>query len=289
MFEKLFILLQYLLPQHLLSRLVGILANCQWPPLKNLMIRAFIQYYHVDVSIAEKKDWHDYATFNDFFTRKLTPGIRNIPSEGIISPADGFISQIGILQGNKMIQAKNHNFALEELLTSAIKSSQFINGHFATIYLSPKDYHRVHMPTDGQLIETIYVPGQLFSVNEATTSHVKNLFAHNERLICRFHSKTLGDFVLIFVGAMIVAGIHTAWAGKVVPNSFKSIKKEVFEHQAIYFKTGDELGYFEMGSTVILLFEPNKLNWLSSLKINQQILFGDIIAYSQPGEARTKK
>lgn len=278
MVEKLFILLQHILPQHLLSRFVGALANCRWRPLKNLMIRWFIQQYHVDISIAEKQKVDDYATFNDFFTRKLKLGARFIAASDIISPVDGLISQIGTLQKNRMIQAKKQDYALEDLLADASWSGRFIDGQFATIYLSPKDYHRVHMPSDGQLIETIYVPGKLFSVNEVTTKHVQHLFARNERLICRFRSEALGDFVLIFVGAMIVAGIRTAWAGKVAPNSLKTIKKDIFEYQSIYFKKGDDLGCFEMGSTVILLFEKDKCHWLSTLKENQSVLFGEAMS-----------
>jgi phosphatidylserine decarboxylase len=275
MLKKLFILLQYILPQHLLSRLVGALANCRWRPLKNLMIRWFIQQYHVDIFIAEKQKVDDYATFNEFFTRKLKLGVRFLAASDIISPVDGLISQIGTLQKNKMIQAKNQDYTLEDLLAEASWANYFIDGQFATIYLSPKDYHRAHMPSDGQLIETIYVPGKLFSVNDVTTQYVPQLFARNERLICRFRSETLGDFVLIFVGAMIVAGIRTTWAGKIAPNSFKNIKKDIFEYQSIHFKKGDDLGCFEMGSTVILLFEKDKVSWLSSLKENQPILFGD--------------
>lgn len=277
--KKLFILFQYLLPQHLLSRTAGFLMNCRWRWFKHLMILWFIQHYHVDVFEAERENICDYVSFNDFFTRKLKGNARPISNALIVSPVDGVLSQRGKIQAGRLIQAKQHDYALDDLLAHAKWSEKFKDGFFATLYLSPKDYHRVHMPCDGQLMETVYVPGKLFSVNDTTTHHVPNLFARNERLICRF--RQIGgekkECVVIFVGAMIVAGIHTVWSGKVTPNKHASTYIEHYAHKKIVFEKGEEIGHFEMGSTVIMLFEPKQIVIEKTASLPRSVRVGEEI------------
>ena len=238
MIKKYKVLLQYLIPQHLLSRLIGILANSHLAWLKNLMIASFIKYYNVDLSSAEETNISKYATFNDFFTRKLKDSNRPISQNEntIVSPADGIISQIGDINNDLLLQAKGHKYNLNSLLTEENLASRFVDGKFATIYLSPKDYHRVHMPITGTLQEMIYVPGKLFSVNAETAEQVPNLFARNERVISIFETQ-IGKMAVIMVGAMIVASIHTAWASKVAPNKSKTIQKWDYRHKEITFNS----------------------------------------------------
>jgi phosphatidylserine decarboxylase len=211
--KPLFILFQYLIPQHLLSRLVGRLADCRWNWLKNLLIKAFIRAYKVNMSEAVFSEAADFSCFNDFFTRQLQPDARLACAEAnvLISPADGAISEFGSIDNDKLLQAKGRHYTLGELLGDANGTAkQFLNGDFITIYLSPKDYHRVHAPTSGKLIESHYIPGKLFSVNESSVSSIPNIFARNERLVTTFETDH-GKVALIMVGAMIVAGIKSSW------------------------------------------------------------------------------
>ena len=275
-----FLLLQYLLPQHLLSRLVGTLANCQSPKwLKNLAIRWFIKFHHVDLGIAEKTNANQFSSFNEFFTRHLRTGMRPIDSENVIvSPADGSISEIGQLQQQTILQAKNRVYSLTQLLANDNESIHtFTNGTFATIYLSPQDYHRVHMPYTGKLLKSIYVPGKLFSVSPITLKHIDAVFARNERLINIFMTD-MGPMAVILVGAMLVSGIHTTWQKTVTPNHFKTIQSWDYTEQNIVLQKGEELGYFNFGSTVILLFPENKINWLSSLSTKSTVQYGRAIS-----------
>ena len=248
---RLFALIQYPLPHHLLSRLVGRLADCQQPWLKNTLIRAFIRQFKVDMDEADEPDPTAYATFNDFFTRALEDDARPL-GEGVISPADGTLSQFGPIEAGQLIQAKGHRFSAMELLGGDGEAARrYLGGSFATVYLSPSDYHRVHMPVGGTLTSMVYVPGRLFSVNAATTHHVPNLFARNERLVCHFDTEH-GPMVMVLVGAMIVAAIETVWAGQVTPLSGE-VQRIRFD-TPVRLKKGEEMGRFKLGSTVVMAF-----------------------------------
>ena len=252
---RLFALIQYPLPHHLLSRLVGRLADCQQPWLKNALIQAFIRQFKVDMDEAAEPDPTTYATFNDFFTRALEDDARPL-GEGVISPADGTLSQFGPIEAGQLIQAKGHRFSAMELLGGDGEAARrYLGGSFATVYLSPRDYHRVHMPIGGTLTEMVYVPGRLFSVNAATTHHVPNLFARNERLVCHFDTEH-GPMVMVLVGAMIVAAIETVWAGQITPLPRGDVQRIRFD-TPVRLEKGAEMGRFKLGSTVVMGFaEP---------------------------------
>ncbi|MDC8803565.1 archaetidylserine decarboxylase [Halomonas pacifica] len=249
--SKLFALIQYPLPHHLLSRLVGRLAETRIGWLKQLLIKAFIRRFRVDMSEARDSDPGAYACFNDFFTRPLREGARPIES-GLVSPADGTLSQFGETHHGTLIQAKGQAFSITSLLGGDMhRAAPFRQGSFATIYLSPRDYHRVHMPLTGTLKEMVYVPGRLFSVNQATADHVPNLFARNERLVCFFDTEE-GPMAMVLVGAMIVAAIETVWAGQVTPLSGR-VQTIRFD-EPITLEKGAEMGRFKLGSTVVMCF-----------------------------------
>jgi phosphatidylserine decarboxylase len=270
------IFLQRIAPQHAITRIMGWLAEVRTPWLKNYFIARFIRKYHVNMAEAAVEDHCAYATFNDFFIRQLKSGARPIAqdAQGIISPADGVIAQIGHIAQNQLLQAKGHYFDLESLLAGDdALAHTFYDGTFATIYLAPHNYHRVHMPMDGKLVQTIYVPGKLFSVNQQTADYIPHLYSRNERLICVFESEA-GRFVLIFVGAMIVGSMQTAWMKEPVRGN--QIHTENFA-SPIHFAKGDELGYFKLGSTVILLFEKNKMEWRTDLQADAGIEVGNLL------------
>ncbi|QTF91727.1 archaetidylserine decarboxylase [Halomonas sp. BM-2019] len=252
---KLFALIQYPLPHHLLSRLVGRLAECRLPWLKNLLVRRFIRQFKVDMSEAADPDPRAYTTFNDFFTRPLKAGARPL-GEGVLSPADGTLSQFGALEAGQLLQAKGHRFSAMDLLGGDGEAARrYLGGSFATVYLSPRDYHRVHMPVGGTLTEMVYVPGRLFSVNAATTEHVPNLFARNERLVCHFDTEQ-GPMAMVLVGAMIVAAIETVWAGQITPLPRGGVQRIRFD-TPVHLARGEEMGRFKLGSTVVMAFaEP---------------------------------
>jgi len=246
-----FSLLQYPLPQHALSRLTGKFAQCDNPWVKNTLINAFIKRFEVDMSQALEPDPSAYATFNDFFTRALKADARPL-GDGLLSPADGTLSQYGRLQAGQLVQAKGHTYSAQTLLGGdTALAEEFLGGSFATVYLSPRDYHRVHMPVTGTLREMIYVPGRLFSVNEATAKHVPGLFARNERLVCVFDTQH-GPMVMVLVGAMIVAAIETVWSGQVTPLS--GHPQRMGFGQPITLEKGAEMGRFKLGSTVVMCF-----------------------------------
>ena len=253
--SKLFALIQYPLPHHLLSRLVGRLAECRQPAIKNVLVRTFIRRFGVDMAEAAEPDPTAYATFNDFFTRALAADVRPI-SEGVVSPADGRLSQFGAIEAGQLMQAKGHRFSAEALLGGDVEAAtRYLGGSFATVYLSPSDYHRVHMPLSGTLTEMVYVPGRLFSVNAATTEHVPGLFARNERLVCHFDTEQ-GPMAMVLVGAMIVAAIETVWAGQITPLPKGGVQRIRFD-TPIRLEKGAEMGRFKLGSTVVMAFsEP---------------------------------
>lgn len=272
-----FIALQHVLPQHALSRLAGSLAASESPWLRDGLIRRFVAAYGVDLSEAAR-GMGQFTSFNDFFTRELKPGARPLADacEFIVSPADGAISQLGPIKGGRIIQAKGRDYSVAEILgCGEDDAALFEGGRFMTIYLSPKDYHRVHMPAAGTLAATSYIPGDLYSVNTATAGGVDRLFARNERLSCRFDGPD-GHFASIMVGAMIVAGIDTVW-----PNTFRTHASapvhEDFAGTGYDFGAGDEMGRFHLGSTVVLLFQPRKVEWLDGFKAGAPLRMGQAI------------
>lgn len=280
--DKLFILFQYVVPQHLLSRAVGRLAECTNSRIKNWIIQRFIKQFNVDMSEAERQQPEQFLNFNDFFTRTLKEGARPI-AEGediVVSPADGAISEMGTLQYGRILQAKGHSYSAVSLLGGCTERAKpFINGEFSTIYLSPKDYHRVHMPVAGALKEAYYIPGDLFSVNQTTANNVDSLFARNERLVCLFETER-GPMAMVLVGAMIVAGIETVWSGQVAPLKKEAMK--LFSTEAdtpLLLDKGAEMGRFKLGSTVILLFPEGVINWRDHLAAGAPVKMGEVIAH----------
>lgn len=273
--DFLFVALQYLVPQHLLSRLAGRLADCTIPWIKNPLIKAFAHHFGVDLAEAIPADATAYPTFNAFFTRPLRDGARPIATAGIACPADGAISQLGAITGGRIFQAKGREYTTLELLGGDTSLAvHFDQGSFATIYLSPRDYHRVHMPIDGELAHTVHVPGRLFSVNRATTEGVPRLFARNERLVAMFDTPA-GPMAMVLVGAMIVAGIETVWAGQVAPAGRQA------QHVAwgpaaerVALARGAEMGRFKLGSTVILLFPRGVARWDPALGPGRPVRMG---------------
>ncbi len=287
--DKLFVTLQYLIPQHGLSRLVGMLARSEVPWIKTTFISLFMKRFGIDLSEAQIEDPDRFETFNAFFTRALKPDARPLEASDaadIACPADGAVSQLGAIRANQVFQAKGHDYSLYDLLggDSAL-ASEFTNGQFATIYLSPRDYHRVHMPMTGTLRETRYVPGDLFSVNEATANGVPNLFARNERLVCIFDTEH-GPAAVILVGAMIVAGIETVFSGQVTPLPKQVVTTDYQRTAPITLEKGDELGRFLLGSTVVLLFPEGKARFESDLKAGSLVrVKGKLGQYNQDNPA----
>jgi len=277
--DKLFIAFQYLTPQHLLSRGVGWFADCEIEGVKNFLIKHFINHFNVNMAEAAEPDYTKYQSFNKFFTRALAEGTRPI-AEGndVISPADGAISQLGNIEQGRIFQTKGQHYsALELLAGNQALANYFSNGTFATIYLSPRDYHRVHAPISGTLCDMIYVPGDLFSVNTTTANHVPRLFARNERLITVFDTE-IGKVAVILVGAMIVAGIETVWAGQITPPTKHSITLFEKNPRPVHLNKGDELGRFKLGSTAILLFEKDKVRFNQRLAASTSVQMGELLA-----------
>lgn len=272
----LFTALQRLLPQHTLSRLLAKLANTRTPAVKNFLIRQFVRHYQVNLAEAEPAQPEHYATFNDFFTRALQPNARPIDSDPrcITSPADGVVSQIGRVQQGRLIQAKKHTYSLRELLGGDKQQAQsFADGAFATIYLSPRDYHRVHMPLAGQLVATRYVPGKLFAVNAMTACGIPGLFARNERLVCTF-ATDIGEMVLVLVGAMFVAGIETVWKPHYPPQIDAVETFTTLSPGSTSFAKGAEMGRFKFGSTVIMLLPP-AVTWQTNFEPGVSVRMGE--------------
>lgn len=280
--QRLFIASQYLLPHHTLSRLVGCVAECRQSWLKYPLISAFIKRYQVNMDEAKVKDIGAFAHFNDFFTRELVEGARPLDSsEGaILCPADGAISQLGPIEHGRIFQAKGHSYSALELLGGdAERAAPFMGGEFATVYLSPKDYHRVHMPLAGTLKEMIYVPGRLFSVNQCTAENVPELFARNERVACIFDTER-GPMAVVLVGAMIVASIETVWAGMVTPpkRQLRSWRYDASARGPIHLEKGAEMGRFKLGSTAIVLFGKDQVQWAEELSAGSTVRMGQKLA-----------
>jgi len=274
--KQIFIQAQRVVPQHQLSRVVGKLAASENPIVKNTVIQAFKAQYGIDMSIAEQSNALKYKSFNEFFTRSLKDGVRAIDDSpnSIVSPADGAISQLGKIEDGDIFQAKGQSFSVEKLIADPQLAEPFKNGQFATVYLSPKDYHRVHMPFAGTLTETLYVPGELFSVNQTTAENIPGLFARNERMVCLFDTE-LGRMAVVLVGAMIVAGIETVATGKVKPTG----RLELNQHNLLLEK-GAELGRFYLGSTAVILFEQDKMQWDAMFKANSVVVMGEALGHT---------
>lgn len=272
-------LFQYLLPQQALSRLAGKLANCRVPRVKNWLIAYFLRRYAVNMSEAAQPDPYQYLDFNNFFTRELKESVRPLAAypNAIISPADGSISQIGAIQSGRIFQAKNFTYDVQALLGgSADRAAPFMGGKFATIYLAPKDYHRVHMPFAGRLREMIHVPGQLFSVSTQTAEAIPNLFARNERVVAIFDT-AIGPMAVVMVGAMLVASICTVWAGIVSPPTRPSVRVWNYADNPIELARGAEMGHFQLGSTVIVLFGAKQIEWAKNIAPTQPIHMGEML------------
>ncbi|MCK8130354.1 archaetidylserine decarboxylase [Pseudoalteromonas sp. 2CM39R] len=266
--DKFKIAMQYAMPKHFISRMVGKLAAAKAGGLTTALIKLFIKQYKIDMSEAKYPDPAHYKTFNEFFTRPLKEGIRPLAEESdiIAHPVDGAISQLGDVVDGQIIQAKGHDYSLQALLGGKEEdTAPFLGGKFATIYLAPKDYHRIHMPIDGTLSKMIYVPGDLFSVNPLTAQNVPNLFARNERVVAIFETE-IGPLAMVLVGATIVASIETIWAGTVTPPAGKDVFSWNYPttgDNAITLKKGEEMGRFKLGSTVILAWGANQAEFLS--------------------------
>ncbi len=275
--DQLFIALQHLVPQHLLSRLVGWLARSELPFIKGPFIRLFAKQFDVNMAEAAEPDLDAYASFNLFFTRALAEGARPLAQgdDALLCPADGSISQLGNIDGGRIFQAKGRSYSCAELLGDPERARTFESGSFATVYLSPRDYHRVHMPCAGELSAQTYIPGALFSVNQTTADNVDRLFARNERLVCYFDTER-GPMAMVLVGAMIVAGIETVWSGQVAPPP-REPHTVNYKHApaGISLKRGEEMGRFMLGSTVILLFPKDTATWESQFSAGSATRMGE--------------
>ena len=275
------IFLFYLLPHHALSRVVYRAARCHRFPFRKAFAHWFIRRYRVNMSEALEPDPDTYPDFNSFFTRALRPGVRPIVQGigEIACPSDGAVSQLGVIEGDRIFQAKGRTYSLVELLGgSEERARPYVGGSFATLYLSPGDYHRYHMPLSGRLLETVYIPGRLFSVAHDYTEAVPNLFARNERVACIFETEA-GPMAVVLVGAMFVGSIETVWAGEITPPQGKGIEVKKYDTATpIRLERGDELGRFNMGgSTVIVLFRRDCVKWQRGLVAESRVKLGQLL------------
>ena len=283
MYEILFVFFQHVVPKKLISKMIGVLARSEIVFIKNTFIKTFQMMYDVNMQEACNEDGSSYPSFNSFFVRSLKPECRPIDKNinSVISPVDGLVSQLGNVKSGKLIQAKGMYFNLLELLgNNKPIYEKMKEGMFSTFYLSPKDYHRVHMPLDGKLREMIYLPGKLFSVNSTTSKRVKNLYSKNERLVCIFDT-VRGPMVVVLVGAMIVSGITVNWEDENIFNKGK-IQKLMYPtigKGSVSLKKGDEVGRFMLGSTVVVCFGMNKIHWEDEISIGSVIKMGQSVGY----------
>ena len=280
--ELLFVLPQYVLPHHFISRLVLRATRVRAVWFKNALMRWFVKKFNVNMAEASNEDLSSYPDFNSFFTRALKNEARPVDpgAKLVVCPVDGAISQLGYIEGSTVFQAKGYCYDLQSLLGGdAVLAEQFKDGAFATLYLSPRDYHRFHMPIAGRLRQMLYVPGRLFSVNPTTVRRVRNLFARNERVVAVFDS-SIGPMVMIPVGALNVACIETVWHGVVTPPHWQPVQRWIYDRAAeiVQLEKGAEMGRFNMGSTVIMLFPKNTLRWDENLKTGDVIRMGQGIA-----------
>ena len=280
---RLAVLPQYFIPKQALTAFAGWVAGHERGWVTTEIIRRFVRKYNVNMDEALDSNIASYASFNDFFTRALKPGARPLAQADLICPVDGAISQFGPISGDQIFQAKGHRYSTTALVGGDMAlAEQFKDGSFATLYLSPKDYHRIHMPCDGRLVQMIYVPGDLFSVNPTTARGVPGLFARNERVVCVFASSR-GPFVLVLVGATIVGSMATVWHGLVNPPRLPDVKTWNYVAQKVELKQGDEMGRFLLGSTVVMLFPKAALQFNPTWQPTQAIRLGEAMAnYQEP-------
>jgi len=281
-------MLQHLLPKQALTTLAGRVAKARAGAFTTALIRWFVGHYHVNMREAVESDPAAYDTFNDFFTRALRPETRPLSHGDLVCPVDGAVSQCGDIEADQILQAKGHQYSVQALVGGdATLAEEFTDGSFATIYLSPRDYHRIHMPCDGRLVRMLHVPGDLFSVNPATVRAVPGLFARNERVVCVFETER-GPFVMILVGATIVGSMATVWHDVVNAERPGTIREWHYADQKIELSKGAEMGRFLLGSTVIMLFRPNYImfdrKWKAELKVRMGEFMG--IRYPTTGETR---
>jgi phosphatidylserine decarboxylase len=276
--ERTAVILQYLLPKRAITVFGANIANAQAGGITHGIIRWFIGRYGVNMAEAANASVESYKSFNEFFTRELKPGVRPLANSAFVCPVDGAISQFGHIEKDQIFQAKGHYYSNQALVGGdAELAAQFNDGEFATIYLSPKDYHRIHMPCDGKLLRMIHVPGDLFSVNPTTARGVPGLFARNERIVCVFDS-IHGQFLMVLVGATIVGSMATVWHGLVNATRPGTVREWHYKDQDIQLKKGDEMGRFLLGSTVVLAFRKNKIqfneSWLSAGAVKMGEMMG---------------
>lgn len=281
MSDRFAVLPQYLFPKQALTSFAGFVASRERGWVTTEIIRRFVAKYRVNMDEALNPDIASYPTFNDFFTRALKPGARPLAAAALVSPVDGAISQFGAIEKDQIFQAKGHSYSTTALVGGdAALAAHYQDGHFATLYLSPRDYHRIHMPCDGRLVRMIYVPGELFSVNPVTARGVPGLFARNERVVCVFESAR-GPFVLVLVGATIVGSMATVWHGVVNPPRGKTVRQWDYPDEptsAIRLKQGEEMGRFLLGSTVVMLFPKGPLQFNPEWAPGREIRLGEAMA-----------
>lgn len=279
--DRLKVLLQYLLPKQRLTEFAGRVAGAQGSSMTIPLIRWFVRRYNVDMSEAENPDIASYSSFNAFFTRPLKIGARPLAAADFICPVDGTISQFGAIDDDHMLQAKGHRFTTTELVGGdTALATRFRHGSFANLYLSPRDYHRLHMPCDGKLTRMIYVPGTLFSVNPTTARGVPNLFARNERVVCVFESAEYGPFVMVLVGATIVGSMATAWHGVVNPKRTGKVAEWTYAENDILLHKGMEMGRFLLGSTVVMLFTRDSIVFNEAWAPERPVRLGEMMGNS---------
>lgn len=276
MSDRLKVLFQHVLPKQGLTTFAGRVAGARGGATTTQLIRWFVRKYGVDMSEAENPDIASYETFNDFFTRPLKPGARPLADAEFICPVDGAISQFGEIDDEHIFQAKGHRFTTTQLIGGDAELAEtFRDGHFANLYLSPRDYHRLHMPCDGRLTRMIYVPGALFSVNPTTARGVPNLFARNERVVCVFESAEHGPFVMVLVGATIVGSMATVWHGTVNAKRTGAMAEWDYSDREIVLEKGEEMGRFLLGSTVVMLFEKGTIGFNGDWAPERSVRLGE--------------
>lgn len=278
------VLLQHLAPMHLLTRCAGLLAECRHPWVAQLLIRSFVRWHRIDLDEAVRSDPGAYRSFNDFFVRALHPGARPLAAADWTSPADGTVSQIGRIEAGQIIQAKQQTYSTRELLADAALARRLEGGHFTVVYLSPRDYHRVHMPCEGRLLGMRYIPGRLFSVRPDIVQGIDGLLARNERLVCWFEHPRHGIFAMVLVGAAIVGSIATVWHGVVAPPRTGQIRQWKYtdgslEPPLLRFLQGDEMGHFQLGSTVVVLMPKMAWEFHPEWLVGRHVRLGQALAH----------